>query len=112
MHPLAVIGWTVYYDDGTPYTDTPWEELPSDGVVFVVLRYQNGTRRICRGSDYYWRAEGEYDYIYAHDNMRPDPARYKGLVTLRGIWCDDIVMHEVESEVMGTPPLEDCGCGS
>ena len=111
-HPLEIVGWKVWYADGSSYEskERSWENLPRDGVVWVMVYYANGTSRTMSGTDFYFRARGHRDWIYGF-GPEPDPARYQDLVVLKGAWTDDITLACVEAEVFGTTlEKKPCGC--
>ena len=96
-----VVGWKVWYADGSKYvgkTLQEWQKTPDDGVILVMLYYNRhsvdgGTRyrRICQGDDYYWQAPGKLDVIYGHGSDAPElvQKRYPGASVKRGSWTDD-----------------------
>lgn len=67
---MNVIGWKIFYDDYSTYSskDGPWEKAPTDGVLFVIEFFDNGTKDIHQGNDYYIL---EDDTIYATGDLGP-----------------------------------------
>ena len=49
------IGWTAFYDNGQTYTDSDYlpEDLPADGLQWIVEKLDSGGRRYVHGMDYY-----------------------------------------------------------
>lgn len=55
-----MLSWCIYFDDETTFSslDGSWEEAPTDGVIFVVLRSGERTEFLS-GADYYVRFEDD-----------------------------------------------------
>lgn len=110
---MKVVGWRAWYTDGSKYNskDTKWKDLPDDGVVVIVLYFDNKTRRIMDGSDWYFRAKHESgDFIYGENNDSPEEnkKRYGEDISLkRGKWTAEKIMYGLQKEAMAT---EDCPC--
>lgn len=49
-------GWLAIYSDRSEYASstTTWAELPETGVQVVVVFFNDGTRQINDGADWYW----------------------------------------------------------
>lgn len=90
------IKWTVWYDGGRRFdsSDTRWEDLPDDGVLYVAVKRTQGYMGLC-GSDYYFKS-GE---IVGMNNDPPEDtlARYPGAVLKRGRWTTEDEMRDVET---------------
>ena len=53
-HRPCVTAWTIFYDDSSVYTeDTKPDELPIDGVQWIVEFLEGGGKRNVHGMDYY-----------------------------------------------------------
>lgn len=91
---------------------TLWEELPEDGMLGMVVfedtttAQGDNTRINYVGYDYYFRAEGLFECLYAVDidsrerNVMEDiAARYTDPVVKRGKWVDNTTMKKVEDAV-------------
>lgn len=97
---FIVVGWEVWYSDGTVKRGMKgWSALPKDGVTHVKLSYQGGASRVMSGADYYWRCEGENDAVYGFSQTVPEPSRYPGVVVLRGKWADDATFSYLQRAV-------------
>ena len=105
---MKVIGWRAWYADGSKYdsASTRWEGLPDDGVIVVMLYFDNKTRRIMDGSDWYFRAKHESgDFIYGENNDSPEEnqKRYGESISLkRGKYTTEKIMYASQKEAMGT----------
>lgn len=59
-----MVGWRVWYRADTiggsqfDSASTNWEDLPSTGVLQLVVYFQNGKRLLLQGKDYYWQEVG------------------------------------------------------
>ena len=110
---MKVVGWRAWYTDGSKYDSatTRWNDLPDDGVVVIVLYFDNKTRRIMDGSDWYFRAKHESgDFVYGENNdpSEENKKRYGEDISLkRGQWTTEKVMYGFQKEAMAT--LE-CPC--
>ena len=108
-----VVGWKAWYAGEAVYDSrtTTWEELPNDGVVFIML-YMNtfnadGTvrhRRQMSSNDWYFRAPAGDDFIYGHNNDTPEEnaRRFPGVILKRGKWVTDAEMEHDSQEAMDT----------
>lgn len=83
-----VVGVEVFYEDRV-YQDPDWAELPDDGVQIILVRYTDGTCRRLEGNNWYFRARGLADWVYAETNDPADIDRYPDAVRVRGRWTDD-----------------------
>ena len=64
-----------------------------------MLVFKDGTRRILQGSDYYFRADGELDFIYGHSDVEP-PDYYNNCIVLKGRWTDEANYARIVKEAM------------
>lgn len=110
------IQWCAWYTGGRIFRGTTPEEfaaLPDDGVLAVVLAFNDGTRRYLMGDDFYWTAPGCGGPIYAHATHNVTPAsiaeRYPGASIKRGRWTDDGTMRCVQQEMERFCWLNDIG---
>lgn len=110
---MRVAAWKVWYADGSRHVGTTpeaWAELPADGVLVVMLYYDEHAetpphvrlRRIMQGNDSYWLQPGEPDHIYGQSNDPPGAIRerYPGAMVKLGRWADDGTYKEVEQAAM------------
>jgi len=115
---MEVIGWRVWYADGSQHNskDTEWEDLPDDGVLIIVLYFDEKRpdgkplRRINSGVDWYFRAKGLRDFIYGQNNDTPEEnrKRYGDNISLKqGKWTDEETMYKAEQEAS---EALDCSC--
>jgi len=65
-----LIGWRLYYDDGSVFasTDGGWRDAPADGVQVLVEFYNDGTKKIHIERDYYLLDEGK---AFGTNNINP-----------------------------------------
>lgn len=103
---MKVIGWRAWYADGSKYDSVTieWEDLPNDGVIVVVLYFDNKTRRIMDGSSWYFRARHESgDFIYGENDGSPEEnkKRYgESILLKRGKWTTEKIMYALQKEAM------------
>ena len=110
---MKVIGWRVWYADGSKYdsASTRWENLPGDGVLVIMLYFDNKTRRIMDGSDWFFRVRhesGEFIYGENNDSLEENQKRYGESISLkRGQWTTENFMRASQKEAMDT---KECPC--
>jgi len=110
---MKVIGWRAWYADGSKYdsASTNWRGLPEDGVIVVVLYFDDKTRRIMDGSSWYFQAKHESgEFIYGENDDSPEEnrKRYGESISLkRGQWTTEEVMYGSQKEAMAT---KECPC--
>ena len=110
---MKVIGWRAWYADDSKYNskDTKWNDLPDDGVIVIVLYFDNKTRRIMDGSDWYFRARHKSgDFIYGENNDSPEEnkKRYGENISLkRAKWTTEKIMYASQKEAMDA---KECPC--
>lgn len=108
---MKVIGWRAWYANGSEYDSavTRWEDLPDDGVLVVMLYFDDKTRRIMDSSDWYFRIRHKSgDFIYGENNGSPEEnkKRYGESISLkRGKWTTEKLMRDSQKEAMQT---KDC----
>ena len=102
MSELAVARWRVWYVGGrvrNGRTFGAWKRLPDDGVLTVMLWFDDGTRRVEQGNDSYFATpEG----VFGHNDETAEQieARYPGASVKRGMWTTDAEMHRVAAEAI------------
>jgi hypothetical protein len=101
MSEKQVVGWRIWYADGKCYSsaETDWAVLPDDGALIVMVYFSDDTKRIMSGGDYYWKwvtDDGEIAYGRSDAERPPDPARYPGVVAIRGKWASDVRFSAAE----------------
>jgi hypothetical protein len=81
--------WRAWYDDGSRYDSdsTAWADLPDDGLQVVVIYFEDGTRRICHGDDWYFEVDGTI--AHNSDSRRDNERRYPNAALKRGRWMAD-----------------------
>ncbi len=100
---MLVQGYRAWYTEDRTFDSesTAWDDLPSDGCLFVMLYFDENApsgmplRRAMSGSDWYFR-EGE---VYGHncDSLEENQARYPNGSFKRGQWTDDEEMTRVNN---------------
>jgi len=106
---MKVIGWRVWYADGSKHDSktTKWKGLPDDGVLVLVLYFDGKRpdgkplRRINSGVDWYFRVKGLKGFIYGQNNDTPEEnkKRYgKNIALKQGKWTDEPTMYQAEKE--------------
>jgi hypothetical protein len=106
---MDVLVWKAWYRDGKAFcsTGTKWAELPDEGVLGVVIVFDEispGTevrqRRMMAGSDLYWACEiGEHWTLCEGSHEDRPEERYPGAVIKRGVWTSDEEMQRVNEEM-------------
>jgi len=110
---MKVIGWRAWYADGSKYDSASivWEDLPGDGVLVIMLYFDNKTRRIMDGSSCYFRARhesGEFIYGENDDSLEENRKRYgESILLKRGKWTTEKFMRDCQKEAMDT---KECPC--
>jgi len=87
-----LIGWKLYYDDGSVFASTHvlWQDAPSDGIQVLVEFYDDGTKKIHIERDYYILDDGK---AYGTNNINPW-LRKQGTVKF-GRWSSDDKFQEL-----------------
>ena len=100
-----VAGWRVWVDDGAGgiarynSRDHQWSDFPVSTMVVTMLYFDNGTRRVMSGSEYYWRL---YDGLVGIDHWKQgdfEPTDADAVVKL-GKLVADVVFEEALNEAM------------
>jgi hypothetical protein len=106
---MEVVAWKAWYHGGRAFCSTgaPWEDLPDEGVLGVVMVFDEkspGTdvqmRRMMAGSDLYWGCEigGHFTLCEgSHEDLPQE--RYPGASVKRGVWTSDEEMSRVNEEM-------------
>jgi hypothetical protein len=99
MSSKEVLGWRCWYDDGKVYDSVKydWKDLPDDGVLVKIIYYQDGTKQIQQGMDYYYEAPHCCGEVIRGTAMPRDDVfgRYDGAVVKRGRWTPDEFYQQV-----------------
>lgn len=107
---LGVLGWRVWYDDGTVFDSRRhrWVDLPEDGVLVRMIYYRDG-RQIQQGMDYYYEApHGSGEPILGTARATDDLARrYPGAVIKRGRWAPDAYYRRIVDAAMASTWTDD-----
>lgn len=104
------VTWRAWTESGCfDSSEHEFEDLPDDGILFIMVYYANEKGRIVRrqlsGDDWYFcqRKPGRADLIGSN---RHDPEstarRYPGCIIKRGKWTDDLTFQEVQLEAMAS----------
>lgn len=110
---MKVIGWRTWYADGKKYNskDMRWNDLPDDGVLVIMLYFDNKTRRIMDGSSWYFRVKDKSGgFIYGENDDSPEEnrKRYGESISLkRGKWTTEKIMQDFQKEAMDA---KECPC--
>ena len=95
---MNVMAWKAWYRGGQAYCSTgyDWADLPGEGVVGVVIVFDDGTRRNMTGSDFYWMADilGVPTLCQGLHDDKP-AERYPGASIKMGVWTTDDEMRHV-----------------
>ena len=90
---MEVKAWRCWYDDNNVYNskDHQWADLPEDGFQIRILYYENGTKQIQQGMDYYYEAEHSSGETIYGTNMHLENItdRYASPVIKQGRWAPD-----------------------
>jgi hypothetical protein len=99
---MNVIRWRVWYVGGDTYdgsTFDAWQQLPGDGVLTIMLWFEDGTRRVEQGNDFYFATP---DGVFGHndDQLEVNEKRYPDALFKRGKWATDDEMNRVAAEAI------------
>lgn len=115
---MNVLGWAAWVDteDGLKTFDSKehsWDDIPDDGVVFIMLYKQEGDgqyeglsrvthRETMVGVDHYFMAKHREGDIYGsnNDSMEEIKRRYRGAKIKRGKWVPYEFFEEVRKEAI------------
>jgi hypothetical protein len=106
---MDVLAWKAWYRGGQAFCSTgrEWSELPADGVLGVVVVFDDRCpssgvqlRRMVSGTDLYWACEidGHFTICQGSHEDRPEK-RYPGASIKRGAWTSDEEMQRVNEEM-------------
>lgn len=103
--PYKAVGWRIWYSEDRVYegdAETSWDALPDDGFLVAMIYFDNGTRRIACGSDYYFSFLTPKGPVYGQTNDPPEAilARYPQGKIKRGLWVSDHEMKAAETAAM------------
>ena len=106
---MNVAAWKAWYRGGQAYCGTTrdWEELPDEGVLAVVVVFDEKApgcdfylRRMVSGSDLYWACEIDGHWTICQGSHEDKPARrYPGAIIKHGVWTSDEEMQRVNDEM-------------
>ena len=99
QHPKAPARVRAWYE-GRVAEGHDWAGFPPDGVLGVRIDFTDGTARTMYGQDWYFMFTGPAGLAYGCcDGEPPDPARYPGIIALRGRWTDDATMRDTVDQI-------------
>lgn len=118
---MRILGWAAWFDTSSGVEvfsskDTAWEDLPDDGVIYIMLYKDEGdgqeanlnadryTHRegMC-GIDQYFMAPHHSGFpVYGSNNDTKEEieSRYPGAIIKRGKWVPAEVFRRVDMEAM------------
>jgi hypothetical protein len=81
----------------TGHGPADWSEVPDDGILAVVLVFNDSTRRNCNGDDWYGLlvTGDRWTVIHNSHSEAENRARYPNVAWKRGRWTDDGEMQAV-----------------
>lgn len=87
-----LIGWKLYYDNGSVLSslEAKWEDAPPDGIQILVEFYDDGSKKLHIERDYYILDDGK---AYGTNNINPW-LRKNGIVKF-GRWTADDKFQEL-----------------
>lgn len=94
-----ITGWRAYFADGTIRTSKTvarWNDLPDDGLVGLVLFFDDGKKRRLTGGDYFFLNLAQNKYGADGGDHAFLAAKYPGAFLIRGILTDDENMRYIE----------------
>ena len=95
----AITGWRAYFHDGTIRTSktfTTWNDLPIDGMLGLVVYFDDNTKRRSTGGDYFYLDTTTDKYGMDKGNQVDLAVKYPAAFLVRGIWTDDENMKRIE----------------
>ena len=101
-----VLGLMAWYDGGQIFkvvTPLDFAELPDDGVLEIVVYFDDGRRNFLGAMDYYFYAPHADGPIYGsdiHTTADEIRRRYPGAVVKRGKWVPEATMARVTAEAL------------
>lgn len=100
-------GFTIWYADGTTYSDYDgtWENAPSTGVMVVVVYYDSPYRDIIAGGDWYYRnGDRSFAKVQTHPEWgkwSPRPSNIDGSLIKQGIATSDSQYQAIYDQAFG-----------
>ena len=84
--------WRVFYDNGEEYSSDnfEWKDIPADGILVVVEVYDDGSKELHHGRDYYILDD---DKAYGTNNIQPYLHKL-GTVKF-GRWSKDSLFRQI-----------------
>jgi hypothetical protein len=116
-----MVGWVAVYDlwDGQPLRvfnswDVAFRDLPDDGMQGLIKFYEDGTKQIVSGFDWYFAVQHPTgSWVISGNNHDPEETqqRYPGAILKRGKHTTDEWAHLVDSMLVAVEKPEGCkGC--
>ena len=104
---MSVVGWRVWYDDGAicDSNSFAWVDLPDDGVLVKMVYYDNGTKQIQQGADYFFIAthhSGEEIHANSTKTISEIEARYESPIIKKGRWAPDGYYQKIVAAAMSS----------
>ena len=115
---MRILGWAAWVDTAKKvkiYTSkkTKWEDLPDDGIIYIMLYKDEGDgqeanishptyRESLAGNDYYWKAPHHSGTTYGSGNDAIDEikTRYPGASVLRGKWVPHKLFEKIRIDAI------------
>lgn len=98
----AITGWRAYFHDGairTSKTFTSWSDLPTDGMIGLVVYFDDGTKRRSTGGDYFYLDTLIGKYGMDKGGQVGLAVKYPATFLVRGMWTDDENMKKMEARM-------------
>lgn len=86
---MDVEGWRIWYTDGRVFSSDSvnWGDLPADGVLVVIVYYDEGDRKHFDHCEWYFHEPGT-ELFGTTDNLEEAYLRYPDASFKRGRWTD------------------------
>ncbi len=99
-----VLGWKAWFDNSQVYDsrENKWEDLPDDGVQYIVIFYCDNTRQLQTSMDFYFQApHSSGDTITGTGNSLADiKSRYPDAIIKSGRWSPDNYYYRIRNEAL------------
>lgn len=101
-----ISSWRIYYADGSVYTprNTTLANVPTDGVVGLVVFTRDGKKYRVYGADWYYIDTAKDKFGMDRGSLTDLTLKYPGSVFLRGKWTNDSAMHLCVSRMKTDAP--------
>lgn len=105
MVDKSVVGWRAWYTEERRFSsaDTDWTELPVDGVLVIVVYYDDGDRKHFDHREWYFHEPGT-DFFAATDRLEQAYVRYPDVDFKRGKWTDQETFESARQEAWDSEP--------